>query len=125
MSNSGPRDCSECGFRNDDEAQFCASCGINLREGCPKCGRRVRARQNFCRTCGEPLLTPRLAPAMLPIPEHLAKQISPVADEPRIATVLVANIVNWSDVVGDMDAEEAKRFLGPALEIMTEAVHRY
>src|SRR4029434_1634226 len=125
MSNSGPHDCIECGFRNEDDAQFCASCGINLRECCPKCGGRMRARQNFCRICGEPLLTSRLTQAIAPIPEHLAKRIPPVDAEPRIATVLVANIVNWTDVVGDMDADEAKRFLGAAIEIMTDAVHRY
>ena len=85
----------------------------------------VRARQNFCRACGEPL---GKAPAGVPrlrTPEHLAKQISPAEGERKIATVLFADIANSTEVVRDMDAEEAKRFLVPAVEIMADAVHRY
>src|SRR5262245_44125220 len=125
MSNSGPHDCIECGFHNDDETQFCASCGINLRERCPKCGGGVRARQNFCRTCGQQFLTARLGQPAVPIPEHLAKRISPGHREASIATVLMANIVNWIEVVEEMDAEESKRFLGSTIEIMMDTVHRY
>src|SRR5262245_58805973 len=125
MPISAVHDCAECGFRNDDEALLCASCGINLRERCPNCGAAVRARQNFCRTCGEPLGTSRAVPPTFPIPEHLAKRISPANAERKIATVLFADIANSTEVVRDLDAEEAKRFLVPAVEIMTDAVHRY
>jgi class 3 adenylate cyclase/tetratricopeptide (TPR) repeat protein len=125
MPNSAAHQCGECGFHNDDQARFCASCGTNLHERCPKCGATVRARQNFCRACGEPLGTVRAGLPKLPTPEHLAKRISPADAERKIATVLFADIANSTEVIRDLDPEEAKRFLVPAVEIMTDAVHRY
>lgn len=125
MPDSAANACGECGFQNDDQARFCASCGTNLHERCPKCGARVRARQNFCRACGEPLGTVRAGLPKLQTPEHLAKRISPADAERKIATVLFADIANSTEVIRDLDAEEAKRFLVPAVEIMADAVHRY
>lgn len=125
MPNRAASACGECGFQNDDQARFCASCGTNLQERCPKCGATVRARQNFCRACGEPLWTVRAGLSKLQTPEHLAKRISPVDAERKIATVLFADIANSTEAIRDLDAEEAKRFLVPAVEIMADAVHRY
>lgn len=125
MPNSAAHECGECGFHNDDQARFCASCGTNLHERCPKCGATVRARQNFCRACGEPLGTVRAGLPRLQTPEHLAKRISPADAERKIATVLFSDIANSTEVIRDLDAEEAKRFLVPVVEIMANAVHRY
>jgi class 3 adenylate cyclase/tetratricopeptide (TPR) repeat protein len=125
MPNSATSQCGECGFHNDDRARFCASCGTNLHERCPQCGATVRARQNFCRVCGEPLSTIQAERPKVSPPEHLAKRISPVQAERKIATVLFADIVNSTEVIKDLDPEDAKRFLVPAVDIMTNAVHRY
>jgi class 3 adenylate cyclase/tetratricopeptide (TPR) repeat protein len=38
---------------------------------------------------------------------------------------LFADVANSTEVIRDLDPEEAKRFLVPAVEIMTDAVHRY
>ena len=125
MPDSAASKCEECGFQNDDQARFCISCGISLHERCPKCGAAVRARQNFCRACGEPLGTVRAGLSKLQTPEHLAKRISPADAERKIATVLFADIANSTEIISDLDAEEAKRLLVPAVEIMADAVHRY
>ena len=61
----------------------------------------------------------------IPPPEHLAKRISPVHAERKIATVLFADLANSTEVIKDLDPEDAKRFLVPAVEIMINAVHRY
>jgi class 3 adenylate cyclase/tetratricopeptide (TPR) repeat protein len=124
MQSSAPSQCAECGFQNDDRARFCASCGTNLHERCPQCGAALRARQNFCRICGEPLVLEVRRPHIA-TPDHLAKRIAPVQSERKIATVLFADIANSTEIIKDLDPEESKHFLSPALEIMTNAVHRY
>lgn len=120
-----PLQCAECGFQNDDHARFCASCGTNLHDRCPQCGSAIRARQNFCPRCGEPLGAIQADRPKVSPPEHLAKRIAPVQAERKIATVLFADIANSTDVIRSLDPEDAKRFLVPAVEIMTKAVHRY
>jgi len=125
MQAKAPSPCTECGFQNDSKARFCASCGTNLHERCPQCGAGVRARQNFCDACGEPLGTLQTERRRIATPEHLERRISPVQAERKIATVLFADIANSTDVIRNLDPEDAKRFLVPAVEIMTKAVHRY
>ena len=124
-SSRAANECGECGFQNDERARFCASCGTNLQERCAKCGAAVRAQQNFCRACGEPLRTALAGLSRLHTPEHLAKRISPVDAERKFATILFADIANSTEAIRDLDAEEAKRILVPAVEIMADAVHRY
>ena len=125
MQANAPPQCAECGFQNDDHARFCASCGTNLHDRCPQCGSAIRARQNFCPRCGEPLGAIQADRPKVSPPEHLAKRIAPVQAERKIATVLFADIANSTDVIRNLDPEDANRFLVPAVEIMTKAVHRY
>lgn len=56
--------CSKCSFENEDNANFCASCGKPLDEEkaiqnennqeyeCPKCGHRFVGKQKYCSECG-------------------------------------------------------------------------
>src|SRR5437016_2818336 len=99
--------CGRCGFHNDDQARFCVDCGALLR--CTKCGAAVRAQQNFCRDCGAPLGTLRAGLSTLQTPEHLARRIAPAEAERKIATVLFADIANSTEIIRDLDAEEARR----------------
>ena len=117
--------CTECGFQNEEGARFCEQCGTNLHERCAKCHAPVRAGQNFCRTCGQPLGAVQSASSNLQTPEHLAKRIVPVEAERKIATVLFADIANSTEIIRDLDAEEARQLLIPAVQIMADAVHRY
>lgn len=53
-----PGRCGTCGATNSSGADFCSSCGANLRvaRNCPSCGalqREITAR--FCSRCGKPL----------------------------------------------------------------------
>src|SRR5687767_1066452 len=116
--------CMECGFENDSNARFCEQCGTNLRQRCPSCGGALRAQQKFCPACGEALVVPQSVRRSL-TPDHLARRILPADRERKTATVLFADIANSTDVVANLDAEEAGHFLAPAVELMVEAVHRY
>jgi class 3 adenylate cyclase/tetratricopeptide (TPR) repeat protein len=119
------KECGNCGFLNDDRAHFCGKCGANLQDSCPKCGAAVRARQNFCSACGEALAPVWAGWSKLQTPEHLADRISPAEAERKIATVLFADIANSTELIRDLDAEEAKRLLVPTVERLADAVHRY
>src|SRR4051812_39501746 len=125
MSDSGTKECGRCGFLNDRHAHFCEKCGTDLHVRCPKCGASLRAAQNFCATCGEALAALQTPPSQLRTPEHLARRIAPAEGERKIATVLFADIANSTEMIRDLDAEEAKHFLVPAVESMANAVHRY
>lgn len=117
--------CRECGFRNADGAHFCENCGASLSSSCPGCGAATGARQNFCRACGARLGAARADGTRFQTPEHLASRIEPAHEERKIATLLFADIANSTAIIRDLDAEEAKRLLVPAIEIMAGAVHQY
>jgi class 3 adenylate cyclase/tetratricopeptide (TPR) repeat protein len=59
------------------------------------------------------------------MPEHLASRIAPAEAERKIATVLFADIANSTEIIRDLDAEEASRLLVPTVKIMADAVHQY
>jgi class 3 adenylate cyclase/tetratricopeptide (TPR) repeat protein len=120
----------ECGVSNDEQARYCESCGINLRERCPNldCRAAIRAHQRFCRDCGTSLaaIQGRTTPAQPPA--HLAQQIlgAVSADgERKIVTLLFADLANSTELISNLDVEEANRILEPTLDRMIEAVHRY
>ena len=125
MPDSGSNACRHCGFSNQGQARFCENCGANLRESCPNCGATVGARQNFCRACGEPLGAAKVGLSKLQPPEHLANRISPAEAERKIATVLFADIANSTEIIRDLDAEEARHLLVPTVKLMADAVHHY
>ncbi|HYX46791.1 MAG TPA: AAA family ATPase [Sphingomicrobium sp.] len=121
--------CAKCGFQNDERALFCESCGCALNNRCPSCGSVARAEQKFCGDCGAYLAGVSSPIARIRTPRHLAEQILGTtlsADgERKIVTLLFADIANSTLLIRDLDAEEANRILEPALDRMTEAVHRY
>jgi class 3 adenylate cyclase/tetratricopeptide (TPR) repeat protein len=128
LGSGGPLKCG-CGFQNDEQARFCESCGVSLRERCSACGATVRAQQKFCRACGHPLAVIQAGLARVRTPKHLAERIRSAGlsaeGERKIATALFADIANSTALISDLDAEEAHRILDPAIDRMIDAVHRY
>lgn len=52
--------CQRCGFKNNDDARFCVSCGNNIENcvsvnTCPKCGHQIEENAKFCGKCGNRL----------------------------------------------------------------------
>jgi class 3 adenylate cyclase/tetratricopeptide (TPR) repeat protein len=121
----------ECGVSNDEQARYCESCGINLRERCPNsdCRAAIRAHQKFCRECGTSLAALQGRETRAHAPAHLARQMLGVAasadGERKIVTLLFADLANSTELISELDAEEANRILEPTLDRMIEAVHRY
>ena len=63
------------------------------------------------------------------IPAHLAEKIltskSALEGERKQVTVLFADLKGSTELIRDLDPEEARRLLDPALQRMMDAVHRY
>jgi hypothetical protein len=117
----GPLKC-KCGFQNDEQARFCESCGVSLRERCSGCGATVRAQQKFCRACGRPLAVVQAGLSRVRTPEHLAERIrsagSSAEGERKIATALFADVANSTALISDLDPQEAHLILEPTIDRM-------
>ena len=91
--------CSDCGFGNPEGARFCAGCGGRLAESCPACGFAVEADHQYCAACGH-----RLASAP-------ARPRTPAAGERRQVTVLFCDLVGYTRLSQQLDAEEVHAVL--------------
>ena len=75
---------------------------------------------------------PVVPPAQAPLtytPPYLAEKIltsrSALEGERKQVTVLFADLKGSTELIRDLDPEEAQRLLDPALHVMMDAVHRY
>jgi class 3 adenylate cyclase len=69
--------------------------------------------------------TPRLLAERI-LAEHAALEARGAPDgEPKTITALFADINGSMDLLEDLDPEEARQLIDPALSLMMEAVHRY
>ncbi len=119
--------CSKCDFENPDGMKFCGQCTAPLALVCPKCHFENPPGFKFCGQC-----TAALGPATAkPEPSRTSLTLresddSAVLDgERKTVTVLFADIKGSMELIEDLDPEEARAIVDPALQIMMEAVHRY
>ncbi len=130
--------CLHCNTDNPDGAKFCIECGTALQNRCANCGAENIARAKFCMECGAALATPSAPPAPTPAtytPPHLAERIraeqaalearGAVDGERKTITALFADIKGSMELIEDLDPEEARSIIDPALQLMMAAVHRY
>ena len=102
--------CSSCGFANPEGARFCAGCGTTLAQSCPACGFPVQADHQYCAACGHRLATvPKPAPA---------------ASERRQVTVLFCDLVGYTRLSQELDAEEVHD-LRAVLRLVDGVIERF
>jgi class 3 adenylate cyclase/tetratricopeptide (TPR) repeat protein len=133
--------CPACGFENRETARFCGECTAPLSQeiACPRCGTLNPSRQRFCDACAH-ALAGRAVPEISRgphsyTPKHLAERIlaeqaalearGASEGERKTITALFADIKGSMELLEDLDPEDARRLIDPALEIMMDAVHRY
>ena len=124
--------CLKCGFENPDGAKFCIECASPFVRRCSSCGKENPPRAKFCLECSKPIDSP---PAESPDTRKILKtpvRVSTVADggaqlegERKTVTALFADIKGSTELEQDLDPEEARAIIDPALEIMIDAVRRY
>src|SRR5262249_44893878 len=111
------------------DAVFCAECGTRLELKCPSCAVANPQGSKFCRKCGTALGTyattidRQSAPA--PIPVTHASEPENVEGERKTVTMLFADIKGSMELIEDLDPEEARAIVDPALKLMIDAVHHY
>ena len=106
--------CSNCDTNNASDARFCIDCGTALGQACPSCNSNNSPAARFCGQCGTALVT-KAATSKAPTNDGELKQI----------TVLFADVSGSTELIEQLDPEEAAKRLAPALEAMQEAVRRF
>ena len=128
--------CSNCGSQNPGEKKFCGDCGAPLANRCQKCNAENAPGKRFCGDCGAALAadapTFRAKQPAAPPTETEICVTPEQADAPTLAdgerkavTALFADIKGSIELMGDLDPEDARRVVDPALKVMIDASHRY
>jgi class 3 adenylate cyclase/tetratricopeptide (TPR) repeat protein len=128
--------CEKCGSENSESAKFCDECAAPFAVRCPSCGASNRPGAKFCNECAAALRA--RAPAKAPgatqpaRPENHTVTLGPSIEphdipegERKTVTALFADIKGSMELIEDLDPEEARRLVDPALKLMMGAVHRY
>jgi class 3 adenylate cyclase len=99
--------CPACQTETLADDRVCRSCGISFSVVCANCQHPNLGAARFCGACGERLEQPQ------------------ALGERKVVTVLFADIVGSTELIGDKDPEHALDTLAPALERMGDAVNRF
>src|SRR5271170_518938 len=122
--------CTKCGRENREGRLFCAGCGATLATNCPNCGAVNEPDENFCGRCGSSLtgiIAGKPAETKKP-PVRLTADASSdeiLEGERKTVTALFADIKGSTELEQDLDPEEARAIIDPALKLMIDAVRRY
>jgi class 3 adenylate cyclase/predicted ATPase len=128
--------CTKCGTESTTSRKFCAACGSSLARRCQKCGAGNAPSSAFCEDCGTALAgspapidtgssqTTSTAPEIhvTPGPQDPS---STIEGERKTVTALFADMKGSTELMEDLDPEEARAIIDPALKLMIEAVRRY
>jgi class 3 adenylate cyclase/tetratricopeptide (TPR) repeat protein/ribosomal protein L40E len=121
--------CLSCNAENPKGAKFCSSCGTHLGIRCPKCGELNPPGARFCNKCGHAIAVREsvnhaqsgTAPALSGAEDS---QFVPEGER-KLVTALFVDIINSTGLQQDLDPEEARAIIDPALRLMIDAVRRY
>jgi ribosomal protein L40E len=128
--------CAKCHNENLADAVFCAECGVSLDLVCLSCGVANAPGSKFCRKCGTHLIgdsagNPAAGGVEFLLPKKslkltgAAEPDSIPIGERKTVTALFADIKGSMDLMEDIDPEQARAIVDPALKLMIDAVHRY
>jgi class 3 adenylate cyclase/tetratricopeptide (TPR) repeat protein len=123
--------CSKCGSDNPAGKKFCGDCGAPFANRCPNCGAENAPTKGFCGDCGTALPSrnatqPATPSVNTPNVVITAEQASAANDgERKTVTALFADIKGSTELMAELDPEEASSMVDPALTLMIDAVRRY
>ena len=111
--------CSKCGTDNREGRKFCAECGEALASKCPRCGATNESREKFCGECGAALGTTQSAAARKSNEPQIriAETCPPenLQGERKTVTALFADIKGSTELMRNLDPEEARAIVDPVL----------
>jgi class 3 adenylate cyclase len=98
----------KCGFGNASGAKFCGECGTSLT---PKTSDAISLKAEVSAAEAVRVVADGSAPVL--------------EGERKTVTTLFADIKGSMELIEDLDPEEARAIVDPALKLMMDAVHRY
>jgi len=119
--------CVSCGADNREGRKFCSKCGGALARACANCGALSEPGDDFCGDCGASL-TARTDPAKAAEPAiriPLDASSAALDGERKTVTALFADLKGSTELMRDLDPEEARAIIDPTLKLMIDVVHRY
>jgi hypothetical protein len=121
--------CAQCKTENPEGLKFCNECGAPFKALCVSCGFENAPCAKFCGQCGAALGPSAAASPKNPNDSSIRAIDRAVAEnlegERKTVTMLFADIKGSMDLMEDLDPEEARAIVDPALKLMMEAVHHY
>jgi len=122
--------CSKCGAENREGAKFCKECAAPILANCSHCGAVNQPGSKFCDECAAPLTgkpgskdQPAEAAPVRVLTEGASTQ--QLGGERKTVTALFADIKGSTELERDLDPEESRAIVDPALKLMIDAVRRY
>jgi hypothetical protein len=121
--------CPSCQSENGADTAFCEQCGSRIEVVCPACKAPVGAGARFCKKCSTAIGAS--TPASVKKPSDAAIRVADASafenleGERKTVTALFADIKGSMELMQDLDPEEARAIVDPALKIMVDAVRRY
>ena len=97
--------CHACSAENPDGYSFCEGCGARLGISCLQCGYRNSPSARFCGSCGDAL--------------------GIIEAELKFATVMFADVVASTALIGGLYPEQARGRLQPTVAVMSAVVKRF
>jgi len=125
--------CAKCNNDNPADASFCERCGAELESVCPVCNASVRPGALFCKKCGTAIGAAKpdaraaspSAGSQIKVAADAASTFEAVEGERKTVTALFVDIKGSTELMQDLDPEEARAIIDPALKLMIDAVKRY
>src|SRR5579862_341157 len=147
-------DCPSCGVENRAERKFCSSCGSPLRPTCASCGTPNEPGDAFCGECGAALGPSAASPGSrtLTAPGSagatsfagasgphgattggsgpgarpgVGTSAAPPVSELRLVSVLFVDLVGFTTLAEDRDAEDVRELLSSYFDVARAIVGRY
>ena len=117
--------CAKCGSDNREGAKFCRECASPLLAKCAACGALNQPGAKFCDECAAPLdaarpsrLAATLGQPDIRITPEQPGTAFPADGERKTVTALFADIKGSMELMEDLDPEEARAIIDPALKLM-------
>ncbi|MCG8594625.1 MAG: AAA family ATPase [Kiloniellales bacterium] len=111
--------CPACDATNRPSSRYCGFCGAALAMACQHCGHKNQPTAQFCSACGS---------VLSPVPGEQAAEgrtSRPPWGERKQGTVLFADLVGSTQLIAELDPEQAMERLRPSLGLMRAAVKRF
>ena len=121
--------CPSCSAPNEAAAKFCNQCGQHLAATCAVCSTVNPSSARFCSQCGTPFpadvadAADAAASASAPAPAPGAPEAT--AAERRLVSVLFVDLVGFTTISENRDAEETRDLLTSYFEVARGAIERH